>query len=119
MKIEVVTKNVNDESMVREFVERKIKFALDRVNARVNRVVVRLDESANSDAFDGVCRIDVMLNPTGQIHVSANGISAFDSILQAARKMEHAIKHDMDRNRSSSRIRHQKSKQDFYSSLND
>lgn len=118
MKIEIVTKNVKNEDMVREFIQRKVQFALDRIGDRVKSIVVRLeDETKDSEAFDGLCQIDVSLIPTGDIHVSAHGDSAFDSVLQATRKMQHAIKHNLDRHRRSSRVRHQQTKQDFYSSL--
>lgn len=118
MKIEIVIKNVKNDAAVREFIERKIRFALDRIDARIKGITVRLeDESSNSGAFDGHCQIDASLLPTGRIHVSAKGGTAFDSALQATRKIEHAIKHDIDRHRRSARVRHEKSKQEFYSAL--
>ena len=118
MKIETVVKNVKNDSAIREFIERKVHYALDRINARVKQVTIRLEVAAgHSNAFDGRCHIDVAMLPTGHIHVSASGGTTFDSVLQATQKMEHAIKHDIDRHRRSARVRHQKSKQRFYSSL--
>lgn len=112
MKIEIKTKNIKNDEMVREFANRKVHFALDRIDARVESVVVRLeDEKAKTDAvFDGCCKIEVELHPRGHIHVSSNGASTFDSVLQAIRKMEHAVKHDIDRHRRSARVRHQQAK---------
>lgn len=118
MKIEIVTKNIKNEPMVREYIQRKVHFALDRIEARVRNVVVRIeDETRASPAFDGVCRIEVDLVPRGHVHVSANGESVFDCVLQAIRKMEHAVKHDIDRHRKSSKIRHQNAKRTFVESL--
>ena len=119
MKIEIVTKNIKNDSMVREFVQRKVHFALDRIDARVDSVTVRLeDEKAKTDAvFDGACRIEVELQPKGHIHVSSHGESAFDCVLQAVRKMEHAVKHDIDRHRTGARIRHQQAKRTVNKSL--
>ena len=118
MKVEIVTDNLDSDQMVREFIHRKVHFALDRVEARIDKVVVRLkDESRLSAAFDGQCQIDVTLRPKGHLHVSSKGSSPFDSVLQATRKMENAIKHDMDRQRHSSQIRHQDSKRKFIKSL--
>lgn len=115
MKIEIVTKHLSNDAAIRTFIERKIHFALDRINARVRQVTVRLeDESSSSDAFGGSCRIDAALSPMGQVHVSARGGTPFDSVLQAARKMEHAIKHDIDRHRRSARVRHQQAKRKVY-----
>jgi ribosome-associated translation inhibitor RaiA len=119
MKIEIKTKNVKNDAMVRSFIQRKVHFALDRIDARVESVTVRLeDEKAKTDAvFDGDCRIDVEITPKGHIHVSANGESTFDCVLQAVRKMEHAVKHNIDRHRRSSRVRHQQAKRAVNESL--
>lgn len=118
MKVEIKTKNIENESMVREFVDRKVHFALDRIAARIDTVVVRLeDETKESPMFDGICRIEVNLVPSGHVHVSANGDSVFDCALVAIRKMEHAVKHDIDRHRTSARVRHEKSKRDILDSL--
>ena len=120
MKIDIKTKNVKNDLMVREYVEKKIHFSLDRIGARIDKVTVRLeDETKDSSCFDGVCRIEVEMDPRGYIHVSANGESTYDCVLQAIRKMENAVKHDIDRNRQSARIRHQKAKRTFIESLPD
>ena len=120
MKIEIITKHVKNEPMVREYIDRKVHFALDRLDARIDKVVVRLeDETKDSKKFDGVCRIDIEVHPRGHLHVSSSGESTYDCILQAVRKMEHAVKHDIGRNRRSSKIRHQKAKQTFIESLPD
>ena len=118
MKIEIVTKNVKDESVVREYIQRKVHGALDRLDDRVRTVTVRLqDETRDSAAFDGLCSIEVDLEPKGHIHVSAHGDSAFDSVMQATQKMENAVKHDLDRHRQSSKARHQQAKRGFIDSL--
>ena len=41
MKIAIVTNNVDNEQMVRQFIERKVHFALDRIDARVSAVLER------------------------------------------------------------------------------
>ena len=118
MEIDIVTKHVDDEATVREYIERKVHFALDRIDARVDRVTVRLeDETKDNAVFDGLCRIEIELHPRGHIHVSSNGESVFDCVLQATRKMERAVKHHIDRHRSSSKIRHHESKRIFIESL--
>ena len=118
MKIEVVTRNVKRDRLVREFIRSRVGFSLKRFEHRVRQVTVRLkDEAVGSELFYGVCQIDVELHPKGRIHVSGNGESAFDSVLQTIRKMEHAITHDVDRHRQSSRIRHEKSKRRVLVSL--
>ena len=118
MKIEIVNKHVSNEPMVREYILRKIQFATDRLASRISHVTVRLeDETRGSAAFDGRCQIEVTMIPRGHVHVSANGESVYDCVLQAIRKMEHAVKNDIDRNRRSSKIRHQRAKRAFIDSL--
>ena len=118
MKIEIKTKNVKNDGAVREFAKRKLHSALDRIEERIEDVTLRLeDETKDSSLFDGNCRIEVDLRPRGHIHVSAKSDSAFDCVIQAIRKMEHAVKHDIDRHRRAKRIRHQKSKRTFLDSL--
>jgi ribosomal subunit interface protein len=114
MKIEIKTKHIKNDELVRQFIERKIHFALDRLDERVDSVTVRLeDETKDSKRFDGLCRIEVELHPKGHIHVSSHGDSAYDCVLQAIRKMEHATKHSIDRHRRSARVRHQQAKRDM------
>lgn len=104
--------------MAREFILRKVHFAMDRIASRVGKVTVRLeDETASSSAFDGLCRIEVEMHPSGHIHVSSHGESVFDCVLQAVQKMENAVKHDIDRHRRSSKIRHKNTKRQFVESL--
>lgn len=119
MKIEIITKNIKNDSMVREYIESKVHFALGRIDARVSSITVRLeDQKSKTDSmFDGRCRIEVELDPRGHIHVSSRGESTFDCVLQAIRKMEHAVKHDIDRHRTSSRVRHQQAKRMVNESL--
>ncbi len=112
MNIEVVTKHVPDEDQIRNYIEDKIDVAFGRIHTRVKQVTVRLqDESAGSTAFDGSCQIDVLIAPTGHVHVTAHGDSPRNTVMQAIRKMEQAIKNDIDRHRHSARIRHEQSRQ--------
>ena len=118
MKIEIKTKNVDNEPAVREYIDKKVHFALDRIDARIDRVTVRLeDETKDSNRFDGVCRIEVEMSPRGHIHVSSSGESTYDCVLRAIRKMEHAVKHDIDRHRQSAKVRHLNAKRTFIDSL--
>lgn len=120
MKIEIVTKNVKDESVVREYIQRKVHGALDRLDDRIRSVTVRLqDETRDSNAFDGLCTIEVELSPKGHIHVSSHGESAFDSVQQATQKMENAVKHDLDRHRNSANVRHRNNKREILESMSE
>ena len=118
MNIEIVTRHVNNEPMVREYIQQKVEFSTDRFAERIDHITIRLeDETQNSSGFAGLCRIDVILEPRGHIHVSARGELVFDCVNQAIRKMETAIKHDIDRHRHSAKVRHQKGKRNSVSLL--
>lgn len=118
MKIEIVTKHIESDQAVREFTDRKIHFALDRIKERIRRVIVKIeDQTKDSPRFVGHCQIDVRLKPKGHVHISSDGDSVFDTVLQATRKMEHVIKHEIDRHRRAAQIRHQHLKQDIRESL--
>ncbi len=120
MKIEIVTNHVENEEMVREFIQRKVKFALESVKNRVAHLTVRLeDEADHVKSLDFLCQIEASMLPEGEIHVSAHGESFFDSALQACRKMQHAILYGAGRNSTSSRIGHRAPKQALKLSLED
>lgn len=92
MKIEIVTKNIPNEAMVRAFVQQKVEFALERVGHRVQRVTVRLeDDTDNLESFDGFCYVNASLNSIDDVCVSSDGESAVDSVLQAVQKMQNVL----------------------------
>lgn len=108
MKIEIKTNRVKNESMVREFIDQKVQFSLARLQTRISKVTVRLeDEGHHPKRFAGLCKIEVEIMPKGHIHVSSHGDSAYDCVLQSIHKMEYAIKHMIEKELASTRIRHQ------------
>ncbi len=118
MNIEVHTSGVKSDEKVRQFIDKKINATLDRFQGRIEQVIIKLeDESRGSKAFDGKCRIDARLSPNGNIHITAHGNSPEETVAQAVSKLEQAIVNEIDRHRSSSRIRHEKSKREFIASL--
>ena len=121
MKTEIVTKSVINDGLVREFIDNKVKMALERIEAHIRSVTVRLEDEKGKtkSIFDGICSIEVELEPRGRVHVSAHSQSAFDCAMQAIRKMEHAVKHDIDRHRKSAKIRHQQTKREINQTLAD
>ena len=114
MKIEIYAKNVKNKKQVQGFIGHKVHTALDRLDSRIKQVSCRInDKSKNQSEFIGDCRIDVDLFPRRSVHVAAKGDSVFECIVNAIRKMEQAVKHELDRGRSSSNIRHQQNKRNF------
>lgn len=114
MKLEMVTKDVVRETMVREFIHRKIQFAFERFDDQVREVVVRLrDETKNAPVFRGLCSIEVGLEPDVRVQVSARGESSYDCVLNALRKMEQALMQNVDCRWRRSRDRRKDAKQEF------
>lgn len=113
MNIEIETKNINNDKMVREFIYLKVHFALDRIESRVGKVTVRLEDEKikHSNAFEGVCEINANLKAQGHVCVTAAGESPFDSVLQAIQRMEQVIEDDADRHRTTPLMRFQKPEQ--------
>ncbi|MEM7454381.1 MAG: HPF/RaiA family ribosome-associated protein [Planctomycetota bacterium] len=118
MRIDIVTRNIRREKPIRGFIQQKVEFALEKVNSNIEQVDVRLeDRTKKSNAFDGRCTIDVALKPGGTVHVSARAESAFECVVLAVRKMDQAIRNDLDRARNTSRGRQKKAQRAFLSEL--
>lgn len=118
MKIEVLTPGIQPDAVIRPFVYRKIRFVLERFEKRIDRAVIKLmDESQGSRKFDGSCQVDVWLLPTGRLHVKASGSNPEETVVNAVTKLEQAIAHNLEKNRSAARVRHEKSKREFIASL--
>ena len=118
VRIDIVTRNIRREKPIRGFIQQKLGFALEKVNSNIEQVNVRLeDQTRKSNAFDGRCTIDATLSPGGTIHVSAKAESAFECVVIAVRKLEQAIRNDLDRARKTSRGRQKKAQQAFLSEL--
>ena len=108
MRIDVTTKNIDDTKAVHEFVNRKVSNSVKRFTSEVGSVTVRVeDETRASGRFDGICTIDAALIPRGQLHVSAHGDGWHECIQLAVRKLENALRHDRNRKRNASNIRHE------------
>ena len=117
MKLEIVTRNVLNESMVRSYIHRKAHFVAQRWVGHIDSMVIRLeDETKHSPRFRGRCSITAQLHRS-EIHVSARGESTYDCVLSALRKMEQAVKQDVDRHRRGARARHEGGKREFVESL--
>ena len=111
MNLEVVTKHITGEEAVRSYIASKVETAFDRFEHRIDSLTIRLsDESAGSNTFSGLCKIEALLIPRQHIHVDANGQSPFECIGNAIDKMVAALKHDFDRTRHSTNIRHEQSR---------
>ena len=118
MHVEIVTKNVDKDGAIRKWIRKKMDVSMDRVRKRVAQITLRLEDGTRAaHGLDGVCRIDVDLRPRGHIHVSSSGESILDCAQQAIQKMEHAVKHEIDRNQSAANIRHRRTKREFIESL--
>jgi ribosome-associated translation inhibitor RaiA len=80
MVIEVQDRNVTLDEATREWIERRIQFALARFAGRIRRVQVVLnDVNGHRGGMDKQCQVRLTLIPTGEIVVED-----LDSTLEAA-----------------------------------
>ena len=93
MKLEIVTDDGSQESMVRSFMHRKVQFALERWNVEANGVVRLQTDTESWTGICSICEIDLQLSPSRRLHVSAYGESAYDCVLRAIQKLELVLAH--------------------------
>ena len=77
---------------LREYVERKLKLALDRFDHRLDRVQVHLEDvNGPRGGLDKHCRLHVVGRPSWRIHVEGAGVTFYDAIDAAAARARRSI----------------------------
>lgn len=111
MEVQIGVAGVDDRHAVEEYITRKLGSALDRFAERIESIDLRLeDQSRNSAAFDGLCRVDARLLPRGRVHAVATGSSPHETAATAIQKLAVLIRQEVETHRHSSQIRHQQVK---------
>ena len=77
---------------LREYIERKLKLALDRFDHRLDRVHVRLEDVHGSrGGLDKHCRLHVTGRPAWRIHVEGTGATFYDAVDAAAAHARRSV----------------------------
>ncbi len=98
MDFQVFAKNDLDSQSLRNFVGRRLAFALSRFERRIRQVVVRLDDvNGPRGGHDQQCRIEVKTIPSGELAVRATEVDAETAIGRAVIRMERRLRSTFDR----------------------
>ena len=93
VKIEIITRQIEDPGLLREFMHRKIQIAVDRSGTSVERATIRLEKYSFDPAlWDGICTIYATVDNDRDIRTEASGFSALECVLQAVRQFESILR---------------------------
>ena len=100
MLIEVLNRNVPVESATREWIERRVQFALGRFVARICRVVVIVDDiNGPRGGNDQRCRLRISLIPEGSVVVDDVNSTVEAATAHAVDRAARAVARWLERQR--------------------
>jgi putative sigma-54 modulation protein len=100
MQLEMRGVNYNLNDVLRDYIERRLRFALGRFAARIHRLRVRLtDVNGPRGGLDKRCRIAVALVPRGVVIVEGSGDDPFALIADAAKRAGRVVRRGLERRR--------------------
>jgi len=92
MNLEVYGKGVRLNQRLRNHVERRLRFALDRFGDRIRRVRVRLkDTNGPKGGRDIRCHIEAWLTPGQMVLVEESRTDPFAAVARASDRIGHSI----------------------------
>ena len=106
MALELRVRNGESTPEVRDYVERRLGFALGRFGGRVGRVTVSLDYlNGPRGGIDQRCRIDVSLVPSGKVLAEATDPEVVAAVNRAAERIARQVQSEFDRRRAARKRR--------------
>ncbi len=100
MLIEVTKRNVMLADGVREWVERRLQFALGRFSSRIRRVsVIFSDVNGNRGGCDKQCRLRIALIPNGEVVVEDIDPSVATALANVADRATRSVSRALERRR--------------------
>ncbi len=92
MRVELSVKGMDGEDALREYVERRIHFALSGFRAELGRVAIRLTKTDGSQgASQRQCQIVIRLLPSGSVSVVATHADLFGAIDRAVERAGQSV----------------------------
>lgn len=106
MRVEVRGHGLEVSESIREHVERRLRFALDRFRDRVEGAYASLSDlnGGNRGGVDRHCRIVILLRPSGSVAAHARRADLHDAIDVAAGAAGRALVREVSRRRTRSRL---------------
>lgn len=88
MQIQICSREVRVSQRLQAYIERRIRFALDRLAQRIRKIRVQLrDINGPRGGVDKSCRLTITLAPEATLVIenrSANAYAAVDSVVEKA-----------------------------------
>lgn len=107
MKIAILAKGLELTDALREHVERRLNFALDRAHYHIDKVSVRLsDENGPRGGEDKRCQVQVHLAGTTPVLVEDTELDLYRAIDRAADRTGHSLARQLGRQRRYRRETH-------------
>ncbi len=102
MEVELRIQDSNAQDAVKNYVNRRIRFAMGRFASRVGRVVVRTyDTNGARGGVDQCCHIGAELVRAGKIVVEQTDADLFTAIDRACDRLAQAFRRELERSRES------------------
>jgi ribosome-associated translation inhibitor RaiA len=96
MQIEVRALNVRIDDSHRDFIERRLLFALGRFGGRIRRVLVRLEDvNGPRGGLDKRCHIDARLAGRGTLVVEVRDVELEPAISRAAERIGRRVRDEL------------------------
>ncbi len=100
MQLEIRGVNYELDDELKDFIARRLRFALGRFAARVNQVSVLVsDVNGPRGGVDKRCRISVDLAPRGRVMIEGSGDEPFALVARSAKRVGRSVRRELDRRR--------------------
>ena len=100
MQLRIIGLNGKIPENIREFVRRRVAFALARFESRVSHVTIRLaDLNGPKGGLDKQCRMQAKLQPTGQVLAEVSDSQVESAIARAADRLSRGMRTELERRR--------------------
>ena len=98
MELMIRQHDVSVDEALREHIDRRINAALDRFEARISRVTVRLrDLNGPRGGLDKECRIAIKLIPSGELFIEQRDDSLHAAVATAADRAAEVVRRAVSR----------------------
>lgn len=104
IRIKVTKRNVTLTEGMRDWVERRLQFAVGRFSTQIRTVsVVFSDANGHRGGSDKHCRLRIMLNPSGEVVVEDTDPSVVEVVSSVAERAARSVNRELERRRDGRR----------------
>jgi len=100
MQLRIYGVNYTLDDGLKDFITRRLHFALGRFAPRISRLTVRLtDVNGPRGGVDKRCRITAELTPRGEVAIEGMGDDPVSLAADAAKRIGRAVRRELERRR--------------------